>query len=71
MNSDMKAKDLTLSDLEKVTGGKLDSDVTDYLDEVIIVAKRNGKTLEECIRNFYAYNKYFNKEQEDYIREHW
>lgn len=51
--------------------GSHPSDVTDYLDEVIIVAKRNGKTLEECIRNFYAYNKYFNKEQEDYIRAHW
>ena len=67
----MEAKDLTLSDLEKVTGGKLDSEVTDYLDEAILRAKKAGKTLEQFIRDFYLYNKYFNKEQEEYIRAHW
>ena len=67
----METKDLTLSDLEKATGGKLDSEVTDYLDEVIRRAKQAGKSLEQCIRDFYLYNKYFNKEQEEYIRSHW
>ena len=67
----MDVKKLTLSELEKVTGGKLDSEVTDYLDEVIRRAKIAGKSLEQCIRDFYLYNKYFNKEQEEYIRAHW
>ena len=31
----MEAKKLTLSDLERVTGGELDSITTDYLNEVI------------------------------------
>ena len=66
----METKKLTLSELEKATGG-LDSDVTDYLDEVIRRAKAATKTLEQCIRDFYLYNKYFNKEQEEYIRAHW
>ena len=67
----MEVKELTLSDIEKATGGKLDSEVTDYLDEVIRRAKKAEKTLEQCIRDFYLYNKYFNKEQEEYIRAHW
>ena len=67
----MEAKELTLSDLEKVTGGELDSVITDYLDEAIFRAKQAGKTLEQFIRDFYRYNKYFNKEQEEYIRAHW
>ena len=67
----MNTKKLNLSDLEKATGGELDFIVTDYLNEVIFRAKRADKTLEQCIRDFYLYNKYFNKEQEDYIRAHW
>jgi hypothetical protein len=67
----MKAKTLTLTDLEKVTGGKLDPEVRDYLNEVIWRAKRADKSLEQCIRDFYNYNKDFNKEQEDYIRDNW
>ena len=67
----MKAKALTLTDLEKVTGGKLDQEVMDYLNEVIWRAKRADKTLEQCIRDFYTYNKDFNKEQEGYIRDNW
>ena len=67
----MEMKSLTLSDLEKVTGGELDSIVTEYLDEVIFRAKRADKSLEQCIQDFYRYNKDFNKEQEDYIRAHW
>ena len=67
----MEVKELTLSDLEKATGGELDSEVTDYLDEAILRAKKAGKTLEQFIRDFYLYNKYFNKEQEEYIRAHW
>ena len=67
----MKAKTLTLTDLEKVTGGKLDQEVMDYLNEVIWRAKRADKTLEQCIRAFYNYNKDFNEEQEDYIRDNW
>lgn len=66
-----EAEKLTLSELEKVTGGRLDSEVTDYLDEVIRRAKKAGKSLEQCIRDFYLYNQYFNKEQEEYIRAHW
>jgi hypothetical protein len=67
----MEAKNLTLSDLERVTGGELDSITTDYLNEVIYRAKRADKSLEQCIQDFYRYNKYFNKEQEAYIRAHW
>ena len=67
----MKAKTLTLTDLEKVTGGKLDPEVRDYLNEVIWRAKRADNSLEQCIRDFYNYNKDFNKEQEDYIRDNW
>ena len=67
----MKAKTLTLTDLEKVTGGKLDPEVRDYLNEVIWRAKRADKSLEQCIRDFYNYNKDFNEEQEDYIRDNW
>lgn len=67
----MKTKNLTLSDLEKVTGGTLDSDITDHLDNVIRLAKKADKTMEQCIRDFYQYNKDFTKEQEEYIREHW
>ncbi len=67
----METKSLTLSDLEKATGGQMDSITTDYLNEVIFRAKRADKTLEQCIRDFYLYNKDFNKEQEDYIRAHW
>ena len=67
----MKVKNLTLSDLEKATGGELDFIVTDYLNEVIFRAKRADKTLEQCIQDFYRYNKDFNKEQEDYIRDNW
>ena len=67
----MEAKELTLSDIEKVTGGKLDSEVTDYLDEAIFRAKKAGKSLEQFIQDFYRYNKCFNKEQEAYVRAHW
>jgi hypothetical protein len=67
----MEAKNLTLSDLERVTGGELDSITTDYLNEVIYRAKRADKSLEQCIQDFYRYNKYFNREQEAYIRAHW
>ena len=67
----MKAINLTLSDLEKVTGGELDSTITDHLDEVIRLAKKADKSMEQCIRDFYNYNKDFTKEHEDYIREHW
>ena len=67
----MEVKELTLSDIEKATGGKLDSEVTDYLNEVIYRAKRADKSLEQCIQDFYRYNQYFNKEQEEYIRAHW
>ena len=67
----MEAKKLTLSDLEKATGGTLDSITTEYLNEVIYRAKRADKSLEQCIQDFYRYNKDFNKEQEDYIRAHW
>ena len=67
----MEMKELTLSDLEKATGGELDSITTDYLNEVIYRAKRADKSLEQFIQDFYLYNKYFNKEQEEYIRAHW
>ena len=67
----MEVKELTLSDIEKATGGKLDSEVTDYLNEVIYRAKRADKSLEQCIQDFYRYNKDFNMEQEAYIRAHW
>ena len=67
----MKVKNLTLSGLERATGGELDSITTDYLNEVIYRAKRADKSLEQCIQDFYRYNKYFNKEQEEYIRAHW
>ena len=61
----MEVKELTLSDIEKATGGKLDSEVTDYLDEAIFRAKRADKSLEQFIQDFYLYNKDFNKEQEE------
>ena len=67
----MEMKKMTLSDMEKVTGGVLDTITTDYLNEVIFRAKRADKTLEQCIQDFYRYNKDFNKEQEDYIRANW
>ena len=67
----METKNLTLSDLKKAAGGTLDSITTEYLNEVIYRAKRADKTLEQCIQDFYRYNKDFNKEQEDYIRDHW
>jgi hypothetical protein len=67
----METKNLTLSDLEKATGGELDSITTDYLNEVIYRAKRADKSLEQCIQDFYRYNKDFNMEQEAYIRAHW
>ena len=67
----MEAKKLPLSDLERVTGGELDSITTDYLNEVIYRAKRADKSLEQCIQDFYRYNKDFNEEQEAYIRAHW
>lgn len=67
----MEVKNLTLSDLERATGGELDSITTDYLNEVIYRAKRADKSLEQCSQDFYRYNKDFNKEQEAYIRAHW
>ena len=67
----MEAKNLTLSDLERVTGGELDSITTDYLNEVIYRAKRADKSLEQCIQDFYRYNKDFTPEHEAYIRENW
>lgn len=67
----METKNLTHSDLEKATGGELDSITTDYLNEVIYRAKRADKSLEQCIQDFYRYNKDFNMEQEAYIRAHW
>ena len=69
--NEMESKNLTLSDLERVTGGELDSITTDYLNEVIYRAKRADKSLEQCIQDFYRYNKDINKEQEAYIRAHW
>ena len=53
------------------TGGYDHSITTDYLNEVIYRAKRADKSLEQCIQDFYRYNKDFNKEQEAYIRAHW
>ena len=67
----MEVKNLTLSYLERATGGELDSITTDYLNEVIYRAKIADKSLEQCIQDFYRYNKDFNKEQEAYIRAHW
>ena len=67
----MKERKLTLADLEKAVGGKLDSDITDHLNEVIHLAKKADKTMEQCIQDFYRYNKDFTKEHEDYIRAHW
>ncbi len=67
----MKERKLTLADLEKATGGTLDTTITDHLDEVIHRAKLADKTMEQCIQDFYRYNKDFNKEQEAYIRAHW
>ena len=67
----MNGKELNLNELEKATGGELDSITTDYLNEVIYRAKRADKSLEQCIQDFYRYNKDFNKEQEAYIRAHW
>ena len=67
----MNGKELNLNELVKATGGELDSITTDYLNEVIYRAKRADKSLEQCIQDFYRYNKYFNKEQEEYIRAHW
>ena len=65
------ARELNLEDLGKITGGELDSVITDYLDEAIQRVKVINKTVDECIQDFYRYNKYFNKEQEEYIRARW
>ena len=65
------ARELNLEDLGKITGGELDSVITDYLDEAIQRAKVINKTVDQCIQDFYRYNKYFNKEQEEYIRARW
>ena len=67
----METRKLTLSDLEKVTGGTLDSTITDHLNEVIHLAKKADKTMEQCIQDFYRYNKDFTPEHEAYIRAHW
>ena len=67
----MNGKELNLNELVKATGGELDSITTDYLNEVIYRAKRADKSLEQCIQDFYRYNKDFNMEQEAYIRAHW
>ena len=67
----MNGKELNLNELVKATGGELDSITTEYLNEVIYRAKRADKSLEQCIQDFYRYNKDFNKEQEAYIRAHW
>ena len=42
----MKERKLTLADLEKATGGTLDTTITDHLDEVIHRAKLADKTME-------------------------
>ena len=65
------ARELNLEDLGKIAGGELDSVITDYLDEAIQRAKVINKTVDQCIQDFYRYNKYFNKEQEEYIRTRW
>ena len=65
------ARELNLENLGKITGGELDSVITDYLDEAIQRAKVINKTVDQCIQDFYRYNKYFNKEQEEYIRARW
>jgi hypothetical protein len=67
----MKERKLTLADLEKAVGGKLDSDITDHLNEVIHLAKKADKTMEQCIQDFYCYNKDFTPEHEAYIRSRW
>ncbi len=68
---EMEVKELTLSDLEKVTGGKLESFVTDYLDEVIRRAKKADVSLERCVRDLYQRNEEFDKERENYVRARW
>lgn len=65
------ARELNLEEMGKITGGELDSVITDYLDEAIQRAKVINKTVDQCIQDFYRYNKYFNKEQEEYIRARW
>ena len=67
----METRKLTLSDLEKVTGGTLDSTITDHLNEVIHLAKKADKTMEQCIQDFYRYNRDFTPEHEAYIRSRW
>ena len=67
----MKERKLTLADLEKVTGGNLDPEITAHLYEVIHLAKKADKTMEQCILDFYRYNKDFTPEHEAYIRENW
>ena len=67
----MIERKLTLADLEKVTGGNLDSEITAHLDEVIHLAKKADKTMKQCIQDFYRYNKDFTPEHEAYIRENW
>ena len=57
--------------LNEVTGGKLDPDIMDYLDNVIVRAKKADKTVDQCVADFYRYNKDFNQEQEDYLRSRW
>ena len=65
------ARELNLEDLGKITGGELDSVITDYLDEAIQRAKVINKTVDQCIQDFYRYNKDFTPEHEAYIRENW
>ena len=66
-----KTRELNFEEMGKITGGELDSVITEYLDEAISRAKIAGKTLEQFIQDFYRYNKCFNKEQESYVRAHW
>ena len=57
--------------LSNVTGGKLDPDVMEYLDYVIMRAKQADKTVDQCVADFYKYNGDFTKEHEDYLRSRW
>ena len=36
-----------------------------------LLAKKADKTMEQCIQDFYRYNKDFTPEHEKYIRENW
>ena len=51
------ARELNLEEMGKITGGELDSVITDYLDEAIQRAKVINKTVDQCIQDFYRYNK--------------